>query len=132
MLSVKSKIDSTGSIRPNDRNVSIWKLFKYADSFDLWLMAFGTVGTIVDGITLPMALLVLSSMIDTTGNFGPGSTGNHFHYTINKVTIISFPLIDNETWFNIHDLWYNFIMNVYFNIGVFFNRCVYCCVSRWV
>ena len=64
-------------------------------------------------------------MIDTTGNFGPGSTRNHFHYTINKVTIISFPLIDNETWFNIHDLWYNFIMNVYFNIGVFFNRCVY-------
>ena len=112
MLCVKIKIDSTGAIRPNDRNVSIWKLFKYADSFDLWLMAFGTVGTIVDGITLPMALLVLSSMIDTTGNFGPRSTGNHFHYTINKVTIISFPLIDNETWFNIHDLWYNLIMNV--------------------
>ena len=82
----------TDNIAPNyDRNVSIWEIFKYADSFDLWLMAFGTVGTIADGITLPMVLLVLSKLIDTIGNFGPGSTGgDHFHHTINMVTIISF------------------------------------------
>ena len=74
-----------------DRNVSIWEIFKYADSFDLWLMAFGTVGTIADGITLPMVLLVLSRLMDTIGNFAPGSTGgDHFHHTINMVTIISF------------------------------------------
>ena len=78
------------AVRLNDRNVSIWKFFKYADSFDLWLMAFGTVGTIADGITLPMVMLVLSTMIDTIGNFGPGSTGNHFHHSINTVTTISF------------------------------------------
>ena len=87
----KRKTDNT-AVGPNyDRNVSIWGIFKYADSFDLWLMAFGTVGTIADGITLPMVLLVLSRLIDTIGNFGPGSTGgDHFHHTINMVTIISF------------------------------------------
>ena len=74
MLCVKSKIDITVAIRPNDRNVSIWKIFMYANPFDLWLMAFGTIGTIGDGITIPMVLLVLRSLIDRIGNFGPGST----------------------------------------------------------
>ena len=46
----------------------------YANPFDLWLMAFGTIGTIGDGITIPMVLLVLRSLIDRIGNFGPGST----------------------------------------------------------
>lgn len=85
---VKSITDNT-AVRPNETDISIWKLFEYADSFDMLLMAFGTAGAIADGITTPMAMLVLSSLIDTIGNFGSSSTGD-FSHSINTVIIMIF------------------------------------------
>jgi len=85
---VKRNTDNTAA-RPKDSDISIWKLFKYADSLDLWLMAFGTVGTITDGLTMPVMLLILSSLIDKIGKFSSISTRD-FPHTISTVIIISF------------------------------------------
>eukprot|EP00253_Pinus_taeda_P015976 PITA_15976 len=86
-LKPHDRVESNTAARPYDSGISIWKLFKYADSFDLWLMAFGTVGAITDGMTMPLIrLLVLSNLIDTIGNFGSASTGD-FSRIINTYTL---------------------------------------------
>ena len=86
---VKINTDQT-AVRPKDHSdISIWKLFKYADYFDMCLMAFGTVGTILDGMALPIAMLILSTLIDKMGNFGHGFMGD-FTQSVNRVIIVSF------------------------------------------
>ena len=86
---VKINIDNTAIRRKDHTDISIWKLFKYADYFDMCLMAFGTVGTILDGMALPIAMLILSTLIDKIGNFGHGFMGD-FTQTVNRVIIVSF------------------------------------------
>eukprot|EP01018_Ginkgo_biloba_P022721 Gb_08703 [translate_table: standard] len=74
--------------RPQDlsRSISVWKLLKYADSTDLWLMMFGTLGLIGDGLSTPMMMIVLSGLMNTLGN-GPSSKPNGFVHSINKGSV---------------------------------------------
>eukprot|EP01018_Ginkgo_biloba_P022724 Gb_08707 [translate_table: standard] len=73
--------------RPKDlwRSISV-KLFKYADSIDLWLMMFGTLGSIGDGLSTPIMMIVLSGLMNTLGN-GPSSKSNGFIHSINKGSV---------------------------------------------
>jgi len=93
----ESNTDST-SVRANDTNISILKLFKYADLFDLCLVASGTVGTIGDGLNTPIMMFILSSLIDKIGKFGSAFIGD-FGHTLNMVIIISFT---QKNWRNSH------------------------------
>eukprot|EP01018_Ginkgo_biloba_P022723 Gb_08706 [translate_table: standard] len=68
------------------RSISVWKLFKYADSIDLWLMMFGTLGSIGDGLSTPIMMIVLSGLINTLGN-GPSANSNGFVDSINKGSV---------------------------------------------
>lgn len=47
--------------------VSFWRLFRCADSFDYLLMFVGTVGAIVNGLTLPAMLIIQGRLINTFG-----------------------------------------------------------------
>ncbi|KAM7266824.1 hypothetical protein ACFE04_008990 [Oxalis oulophora] len=48
---------------------SISSLFMCADSIDLCLMGLGCVGTIADGITVPLLMILISKFMN---NFGTG------------------------------------------------------------
>eukprot|EP01018_Ginkgo_biloba_P022662 Gb_23626 [translate_table: standard] len=74
--------------RPKDlsRSISVWKLFKYADSTDLWLMILGTLGSIGDGLSTPIMMIVLSGLMNTLGN-GPSAKPNGFVHSVNKGSV---------------------------------------------
>ncbi|GLJ36728.1 hypothetical protein SUGI_0739320 [Cryptomeria japonica] len=69
------------------QSVPIWKLFKYADSTDWWLVGLGTFGAIGDGLYLPVLLAVLTNVLNTLGN-GPSSNGPQFLSNIRKFSLI--------------------------------------------
>eukprot|EP00253_Pinus_taeda_P030910 PITA_30910 len=82
---LESNTDST-SVRANDTNISILKLFKYADLFDLCLVALGTVGTIADGLNMPIAMFIISTLIDEIGKFSSAFSGD-FGHTVNTCSL---------------------------------------------
>lgn len=55
---------------------------RYADGVDKFLLLFGTLGCIGDGIQTPMTMLVLGSLID---DYASGSQHTISIHTINKV-----------------------------------------------
>lgn len=59
--------------------------FRYADGVDKFLLFFGTLGCIGDGIQTPLTMLVLGSLIDDYARGGSQHTVSI--HTINKVTI---------------------------------------------
>ncbi|GLJ36676.1 hypothetical protein SUGI_0737940 [Cryptomeria japonica] len=71
------KASSSGS-------VSVWKLLTYADSVDVMLMVFGTLGSIADGASTPITILVLSNFMNVLDN--AGSDGKFLH-NVNKNSI---------------------------------------------
>ncbi|CAA2960405.1 multidrug resistance, partial [Olea europaea subsp. europaea] len=44
-------------------------IFCYADRVDKFLMFFGTLGSIGDGLQIPLMMFVLSAVINEYGNF---------------------------------------------------------------
>jgi ATP-binding cassette subfamily B (MDR/TAP) protein 1 len=57
----------------------------YADGFDMFLVFFGTLGCIGDGIWTPLTMLVLGNLIDDYARDGSEHTVSI--NTINKVII---------------------------------------------
>ena len=47
--------------------VSLYKLFSFADPLDRLLMFIGTVGAIGNGISLPLLILIVGTMINAFG-----------------------------------------------------------------
>ena len=43
-------------------------IFRYADSWDMWLMLFGTLGSIGDGLQNPLMMFILSDVINDYGS----------------------------------------------------------------
>ncbi|KAH9321486.1 hypothetical protein KI387_016125 [Taxus chinensis] len=71
-----------------ENSVPLWKLFKYADATDWCLVAFGTLGTIGDGISMPVNFLLISQLVDVSGNYTSiSSAGNLFLNNINKFSL---------------------------------------------
>ncbi|XP_050236010.1 ABC transporter B family member 11-like [Mercurialis annua] len=50
------------------KTVPFLKLFSFADSTDLWLMIFGSLGAIGNGVSMPLMSLLMGEMIDSFGN----------------------------------------------------------------
>lgn len=83
MSNSQKRIDAQKAGRSKNSEISLLKLFKYADSTDLWLMVLGTIGTVADGIATPVTMFIMSSLLNTIGS---GATGNFVH-TISKYTL---------------------------------------------
>lgn len=47
-------------------------IFRYADRVDKLLMFFGTLGSIGDGLQIPLMMFVLSDVINDYGNLNSG------------------------------------------------------------
>lgn len=48
--------------------LSFWRLFHCADTLDYLLMFMGTLGAIVNGLTLPVMIIIQGRLINTFGN----------------------------------------------------------------
>lgn len=64
---------------------SIRSIFMHADGTDIFLMTLGLLGTIGDGVSMPVMLFVTSKLMNDIGNVtnNPGDSG--FTHSINKV-----------------------------------------------
>lgn len=49
-------------------------MFRYADTIDKLLMLFGTLGSIGNGLMLPLLMVILSGLINAYGHVNPEST----------------------------------------------------------
>jgi ATP-binding cassette subfamily B (MDR/TAP) protein 1 len=58
-------------------------IFRYADSWDMWLMLFGTLGSIGDGLQNPLMMFILSDVINDYGS-GKELTNE----VVNKVSML--------------------------------------------
>lgn len=56
-------------------------IFRYADRIDNFLMLFGTLGSIGDGMMTPLTMLLLSDLINDYGT----SISAPSNYTVDKV-----------------------------------------------
>ncbi|KAK1297508.1 putative multidrug resistance protein [Acorus calamus] len=67
---------------------SLGSIFMHADSTDMWLMAFGFIGAVVDGLGIPLMLIVTSKIMN---NLGGAATSNNntslFTQNLNKNAI---------------------------------------------
>lgn len=87
--------------------MSFWRLFQCADSFDYLLMILGTLGAIVNGLTLPVMLIIQGRLINTFGTLqndpsqiydgikkvgvaGPGTLQLHFVNLVRLMNIVFF------------------------------------------
>lgn len=61
-------------------------MFRYADGVDKLLMTFGTLGSIGDGLQIPLTMFVLSDVINTYAN----PTGALSFQIVNKVHAVVF------------------------------------------
>ncbi|KAI3981753.1 hypothetical protein MKX01_027738 [Papaver californicum] len=52
----------------NKASVSLFQLFKFADHFDRWLLFFGILGSVGDGLMNPLTMIVLAGAINDYGN----------------------------------------------------------------
>ncbi len=67
--------------------VSFFKLFQFADQFDVLLMLLGFCGAVGDGVAFSAMLYVLSGLIDVFGNRSLNS--HEFMHEISKVNSFS-------------------------------------------
>ena len=62
---MKSGSQSIQAAHSKNSDISLFQLFKYANSTDLWLMALGTLGTVADGAATPGTMIVWLPILKT-------------------------------------------------------------------
>eukprot|EP01018_Ginkgo_biloba_P022709 Gb_36503 [translate_table: standard] len=82
----ENALAQTKSRTGSEANVSIWKFLECVDSTDFWLMMFGTLGSVADGMSTPVAMIVLSKLFNTLGN-DPSANPGGFIRNINKSSL---------------------------------------------
>ena len=75
--------------------VSYWQLFQCADAADILLMVMGTIGAVVNGLTLPAMLIIQGRLINTFGNLQ--SSPDLIYDHIKKVDAPRFYLSQTES-----------------------------------
>jgi len=68
----------------NKKSGSFSSIFMHADRLDVFLMIFGLIGAIGDGIGTPLVLFITSKIMNNIGNFSGGIDSTFIH-GINKV-----------------------------------------------
>ena len=84
----KKTTNSNTSQNTNTKSVPFFKLFSFADKFDLFLMLSGALGAAVNGLTLPLMTLLFGQLIDAFGE--NASTTDQVQREVSKV----FPLFN--------------------------------------
>ena len=84
----KKTTNSGSSHNKDTKSVPFFKLFAFADKFDLFLMLSGAVGAAVNGLTLPLMTLLFGQLIDAFGE--NASTTDQVQREVSKV----FPLFN--------------------------------------
>ena len=85
----KKKTNSSTGHDKSTKSVPFFKLFSFADKFDLFLMLSGAVGAAVNGLTLPLMTLLFGQLIDAFGE--NASSTDQVQREVSKV----FPLHDS-------------------------------------
>jgi hypothetical protein len=75
--------------KEEEYTVPFFKLFSYADSFDLLLMGVGTVGAIANGLAMPLMTIVFGSLTNAFGN--NQSDNSVLVHAVSKVRVPSLP-----------------------------------------
>ncbi|KAG5622230.1 hypothetical protein H5410_007448 [Solanum commersonii] len=65
-----------------DQKVSFFKLFSFADKFDVALMIIGTIGAIGNGLTQPLMTLIFGQLVNSFGS----SNSDEVVHKISKVS----------------------------------------------
>ncbi|GAB2299282.1 hypothetical protein Dimus_033353, partial [Dionaea muscipula] len=63
---------------------SLRSIFMHADVFDVMLMMLGFIGSIGDGLTLPVTLFVTGRLMNNIGDSSNFGTTASFSHTVNK------------------------------------------------
>ncbi|KAJ1687409.1 hypothetical protein LUZ63_018799 [Rhynchospora breviuscula] len=74
-----------GKRKGDEGKVSMFKLFKFADSYDMALMVVGTIAALANGISQPMMTIIFGQTVDAFG----GATSNDVLDRVNK-TVLNF------------------------------------------
>ncbi|RDX60581.1 ABC transporter B family member 15, partial [Mucuna pruriens] len=78
---------SVSMVRKNRKNGSFRSIFMHADGLDWFLMIFGLLGAIGDGLGTPLVLFVTSKIMNNIGDFS-GNIGTTFVHSINKNAVV--------------------------------------------
>ena len=82
----KKTTNSNTSQNTNTKSVPFFKLFSFADKFDLFLMLSGALGAAVNGLTLPLMTLLFGQLIDAFGE--NASTTDQVQREVSKVFLL--------------------------------------------
>ncbi|MCO5594067.1 hypothetical protein L7F22_048088 [Adiantum nelumboides] len=80
-----TKMKKPGANTTN-RSHSLWRMLRYADKYDVFLMMVGTLGAIGDGISTPSLMVIMSGLIDVFGK-GVGERPGAFMDQISKYAV---------------------------------------------
>jgi len=78
---------STSKTDEKTKTVPLYKLFAFADSFDVFLMICGSLGAIGNGVCLPLMTLLFGDLIDS---FGKNQNNKDIVDVVSKVKIKTF------------------------------------------
>lgn len=96
---------------------SIRSVFMHGDGVDKILMAFGLFGSIGDGCTTPLVLLITSRLMNNVGGGASSNAQDAFLHNINKV-YHSLAIISIDEY-DIHDTCILFVVDLWINYYFF-------------
>ncbi|WVZ14023.1 hypothetical protein V8G54_011589 [Vigna mungo] len=79
--------NSISMVVKNKKSGSIRSIFMHADGLDMFLMIFGLIGAIGDGLGTPLVLFITSKIMNNIGNFSGGIDSTFLH-SINKNALV--------------------------------------------
>ncbi|XP_047148085.1 ABC transporter B family member 15-like [Vigna umbellata] len=79
--------NSISMVVKNKKSGSIRSIFMHADGLDMFLMIFGLIGAIGDGLGTPLVLFITSKIMNNIGNFS-GGIDSTFLDSINKNSLV--------------------------------------------
>lgn len=79
------------------KTVPLYKLFAFADSYDLLLMICGSIGAVGNGVSIPLMTLLFGDLIDS---FGQNQNNKDIVDVISKVMIMSEPTKKKKSKFD--------------------------------
>ncbi|KAG2383942.1 hypothetical protein LR48_Vigan393s000100 [Vigna angularis] len=79
--------NSISMVVKNKKSGSIRSIFMHADGLDMFLMIFGLIGAIGDGLGTPLVLFITSKIMNNIGNFS-GGIDSTFLDSINKNALV--------------------------------------------
>lgn len=84
------------SEKKGDQKVSFFKLFSFADRFDVALIVVGTISAMANGMTQPLMTLIFGQLINS---FGGASQSDVVHEVSQVILPCIFAFLGLKSWF---------------------------------